>query len=182
MASQIAWGAWMTAFARPSAKPAAESSFGMMNQRASIAGIAIPISASAAPRVPGSPGATITLTTQAATAARATMQTASGRSRHTVRRSTTEMRGIGLFPQEARIGRAETPLQLGAHLLGDAHRIDAVADDLRADEDDQLGALFGPVGVSEQVADRQLVDDRKAGALLVGALADQAGQQHGLAA
>src|SRR5437870_1800647 len=128
------------------------------------------------------PGTASKLATHAAAASNTTAKTASGRSRHTVRRSTTEMRGILLFPHEPRVGRSETPLQLGAHFLGDAHCVDAIADDLRADEDNELGASLALGGVSEEIAERQLIHDGQTGALLVRALADQAGQQYGLAA
>src|SRR5689334_7910133 len=101
----------------------------------------------------------MTLATHAATAATMMAKAASGRSRHTVRRSTTEIRGILLFPHEPRVGRPETPLQLRAHLLGDAHCVNAVANDLRADEDDELGARLALRGVAQQVAKWKLVDD-----------------------
>ena len=92
---------------------------------------------------------------------------ASGRSRHAVQAVETGNAQASrlLLHAIARVGGAEPPSQLGAHLLGDAHRIDAVADDLRPDEDDQLGALLGLVVVAEQLAElAELVDDRQAGA------------------
>src|SRR5947207_11957006 len=123
----------------------------MTKSRASITAIAIMISASAAPNQLGSPGAAMRLTTHAATAAATTPHAASGRSRQPARRSPTEIGDISLFLHEARIGGADPPLQLGAHLLGDAHRIDAVANDLRSDEDDQLGPLLASGGIAEQI-------------------------------
>src|SRR4051812_22208941 len=64
-----------------------------------------------------------------------------------------------------RVGGAQPAAQLGAQLLGHAHRIDAVADDLRADEDDKLGALCALVVAAEQLAEfAELVDQRQAGA------------------
>src|SRR6478672_3423343 len=114
----------------------------MMNQRASITAIAVARSASAAPNQPGRPGAAPRLTAQAASAAAIIAHAASGRSRQDARRSPTGIGDISLFLHEARIGGAEPPLQLGAHLLGDPHRVNAVADDLRPDKDDQLGALL----------------------------------------
>src|SRR6476659_1542720 len=143
-----------------------------MNQRKSITAIAIAISARAAPNQPGSPGAAIRLMAEAASAAATTAHARSGRSRHPTRRSPTEIGDISLFLHEARLGGADPPLQLGAHLLGDAHRVHAVPNDLRPDEDEQFCALPGPVGVAEQIAERELVDDRKPGALFVVPLTD----------
>src|SRR5690606_42122521 len=60
--------------------------------------------------------------------------------------------------------------------------VGAVADDLRADEDDQLGALGAVALMPEGIAEAgNLVEHGKrvAGAALL--LADQARQQHGLA-
>ena len=65
------------------------------------------------------------------------------------------------------------------------HRIDAVADDLRPDEDDQLGALRATCSGARTASPtrRELIEQRNAAArCLFCVLADQAGEQHGLAA
>src|SRR5262249_165742 len=67
--------------------------------------------------------------------------------------------------------------------LGHAARIDAVADDLRANEDDQLGSLPAASVVGKGIADPiQLFEDWNAGSAAVLGFADQAGEQDGLAA
>src|SRR5258705_4823957 len=82
-----------------------------------------------------------------------------------------------------RLRGAELAAQLGAQFLGDAHCVDAVADDLRPDEDDQFGALRRLGVAADQLAEiAELIHQRNAGAVAAGVLADQAGEQHGLPA
>src|SRR5215213_584114 len=140
------------------------------------------ISASPQPNTPNSPGATIRLAMQAAGASSAIAIAASGRSRHPARRSTIE-RSAMLLPVETRVRGPDPAAQLRAHLLGDAHRVDTVADDLRPDEDDQLGALSGFVVAADQLAKlAELIDQRNAAAAVLLTLADQSGEQNRLTA
>src|SRR6476659_5995994 len=62
-------------------------------------------------------------------------------------------------------------------------RVYGVADDLRPDEDDELGALHRLVLVRERVTEQagQLIEHRNAVAPEVLRLADETGEQHGLA-
>jgi hypothetical protein len=53
-------------------------------------------------------------------------------------------------------GAARDGLKFGAQLLGDQLRIQPVANDLRTDEHDQLGAIVFLAGGREQIADRAL--------------------------
>src|SRR5207248_5771205 len=77
----------------------------------------------------------------------------------------------------------QPPVHLGAQLLGDHVGVDRVADDLRADEDDQLGAADRLILVGEEVAyRRQLVEQRNAGPGDVLSVADEPGEQHRLSA
>src|SRR4051794_13090605 len=156
----------------------------MMSQRASMTAIASINSASAAPSAPGSPGAALMLAATAQTPSSARAQTLSVRTLAPEGEAKPEIcikTAPRLLRTVDRLRRAETAAQLGAQLLGDAHRVDAVADDLRPDEDDQLGAL-DPLGVAaDQLAEfTELIHQRNVGAVGAGALADQAGKQHGL--
>src|SRR5262249_39951308 len=81
-----------------------------------------------------------------------------------------------------RLGACGSP-QFRTEFLGHDMRIDTVADDLRPDEDDELGAdePIGAVGKDAAERARQLVEQGDATAAALLALADEAGQQHGLA-
>src|SRR3569833_867090 len=73
---------------------------------------------------------------------------------------------------------ADAAAQLRAQFLGDVVGIGAIADDLRPDEDDQLGSRAGLVLMREGVAESgNLVEYRDAVAASVLLLADQARQQ-----
>src|SRR5262245_8847550 len=154
---------------------------------ASIAAIANITSARAAPSAPRRSGAMNRLAATPTMAAPAIVASSWRRGR--AARGASRVR-IG--PALAKPGReravrdlgAGGTAQFGAQLLGHEMRVDAVADDLRPYEDDQLGAgqAIGPVGKDAAQRTRQLVEQRQAGAAALLPLADEAGQQNGLAA
>src|SRR5581483_6246315 len=180
------------ASARSSA--AAFNSSGMIKSRASITAIASMTSASAAPSNPDRPGTAQRLATTLPIASAATA-TMARREEPCARRSRLNEIAVILLRSRCpkspllrsladavrRFGRAEPPAQLGAQLLGNVHGVDTVADDLRPDKDDQLGTLFGLVGIAEELAElAELVDQRQSRPRGRVVLADQAGEQHGL--
>src|SRR5688572_29902497 len=80
-------------------------------------------------------------------------------------------------PASTRLRRPQAP-QARTKLFGHVLRVLSAADDARADEDDQLGAAIELALAAEEVADdRQPVQARNAGPILVGLLADQATEQ-----
>src|SRR5262249_51718109 len=148
-----------TACASASASAAALRTFGMTKRRASWSAIAPISSASPAPRTPRTSGAATMLATAAATdaAANAARAMRARRIRRVVMRKSGDMRALSVFrimlarerqlwpflralDRRAVVRADHAPVQLGAQLLGDHIGVDRVADDLRADEDDQLGA------------------------------------------
>src|SRR5580698_8502193 len=89
----------------------------------------------------------------------------------------------GSFMQAGEVTSNQVAVKLGAQLLRHHVGVDGIADDGRADEDDQLGAHFGAALLREQVADAgNLVEHRDALPRPIGLVADQAGEQDGLAA
>src|SRR6267378_3082487 len=79
--------------------------------------------------------------------------------------------------------RADGAAQLGAQFLRNKAGIHAVANDLRADEDDQYGSAVRFVLVREDVAQiLNLIEQRNAAAVEILLLLNQARQQHRLAA
>src|SRR5689334_344913 len=107
----------------------------------------------------------------------------SSSSRSADRRGRPSSRTNPVRHRNLRWHRLDRPAQLGAQFLGNEVRIDAVANDLRPDEDDELGAHDRLVLVREDVADLgDLIEDRDAVAIDLGAFLDQAGQQHRLPA
>src|SRR5262245_13094795 len=79
---------------------------------------------------------------------------------------------------------ARSPTQLGAQLLRHEVGIDAVANDLRPYENDELGSHHAVGALREGAAQQagQLIKQRKAAAAALLPLADEACKQHGLAA
>src|SRR5215510_15386390 len=78
---------------------------------------------------------------------------------------------------------ADSAEQLGPQFLCHDVSIDAVADHLRSDEDDELGAVDHLGAMREGVAQpRNLIEQRYSAAIAGMALADQTRQQHGLPA
>src|SRR5262249_34359141 len=72
---------------------------------------------------------------------------------------------------------------LCAQLLRNSIGIDAVADDLRPNEDDQLGSLHIAGIAGKQLTDtRDLIESWNALAAAILAFADQSAEQYGLAA
>src|SRR5213595_2915088 len=102
------------------------------------------------------------------------------------RRAKLKMRGmmrLNLAHPIIRVRGTQASAQLGAQLFGDAHGIDTVAHNLRPDEDDEFGALRDLAVGAEQLAElAELIDQRQTAAAVLGPLADQAGEQHCLAA
>src|SRR5262249_33798691 len=142
--------------------------------------------ASKAPRAPPRLGSANRLAATLAIAAQTIAAWMGNRDRVTGRSSvclivmSAQLRG----QRTARCLRARSPSEFGAQLFGNEVRIDAVADDLRPDEDDELGA-DRPVGaVREGAAERarQFVEQRDAGAAALLTLANETGHEHGLAA
>src|ERR1700748_2203257 len=77
--------------------------------------------------------------------------------------------------------RSDAAAQLRAQLFGDVMGVRSVADDLRPDEDDQLGPRGRLVLMRGGIATPlDLVQHRNAAAVAILLLADQAGEQHGL--
>src|SRR4051812_33967881 len=96
-------------------------------------------------------------------------------------RAKLKMRGTRLAHPIIRVRGAQTSAQLGAQFLGDAHRIDTVAHDLRPDENDQFGALCDLVVAAEQLAElAELIDQRQTAAAVRARLADESREQDGL--
>src|SRR5712671_7675694 len=91
--------------------------------------------------------------------------------------------GLGRERPARRLGTCG-PAQLGAQLLGDEMRVNAIPNDLRPYENDELGPHQTIVafrkGASQNAG--QLIKDRKSTAAALLPLADEAGEQHGLAA
>src|ERR1700737_4176545 len=114
------------------------------------------------------------LATTAMSASSATAQSASARAFVSDRRPKPDICIARLLLAEDWLRGADLAAQLGAQFLGDVHGIDAIADDLRPDEDDQLGAL-GRLGVAaDQLAQlAKLIHQRNAGAIAAGVLADE---------
>src|SRR6267154_1975984 len=141
---------------KPSASAAIVNSSGMMKRRASTTAIAIISSASPPPAAPRAAG-------------RAWDEPSSNlklRRRLEVRRH-----------------RLDRAAQLGAQLLGHEMGVDTVANDLRPDEYDELGARDRPRLMRKEIAQLgNLIKHRNARAVELGALLDQPRQQHGLAA
>src|SRR5258707_11062526 len=79
--------------------------------------------------------------------------------------------------------RSDAAAQLGAQFLRNKAGVHAVANDLRADEDDELGSAVRFVLVREGVTQiLNLIEQRNAAAVEILLLLNQARQQHGLAA
>src|SRR5260370_11481420 len=82
--------------------------------------------------------------------------------------------------RDIRWNRADGAAQLGAQFLRNKAGVHAVANDLRADEDDELGSAARFVLGREGVADiLNLVEQRNAAAVEILLLLNQARQQHG---
>src|SRR5215813_11506644 len=90
--------------------------------------------------------------------------------------------GLGRKRAARRLGTGG-PAQLGAQLLGDEMSVDAIPDDLRPYENDQLGPHQPVIALREGASEsaRQLIKERKATATALLPLADQASEQDGLA-
>src|SRR6202035_189765 len=89
----------------------------------------------------------------------------------------------GPIMQAGEVSSDQVAPQFGAQFLGHHVSVDGIADDGRADEDDQLGAHFRAALLREQVADAgNLVEHRDALPRPIDLVADQAGEQHGLTA
>src|ERR1700730_9195168 len=104
------------------------------------------------------------------------------------RRRATDGAGIGI-PASMDTGgsyficrtRGDTSAQFRSKLFGDDMGVRAVADDLRPDEDNQLGACRGVVLVPEGVAETgNRIEQRNPAARAVLLFADQSRQQHRL--
>src|SRR5262245_5971291 len=90
--------------------------------------------------------------------------------------------GLGRQRAARRLGTGG-PAQLGAQLLGYEMSVDAIANDLRPYEYDELGPHQPIIALREGTCEGagQLAKDRKAAAAALLPLADQAGEQDGLA-
>src|SRR6266478_6645620 len=90
--------------------------------------------------------------------------------------------GLGRERPARRLGTCGSA-QLGAQLLGNEMRVNAIPNDLRPYENDQLGP-HQPVGAFREGASQnagQLIKEREAAAAALLPLADEAGEQDGLA-
>src|SRR5262245_8415483 len=193
-------GACAAAWISPRAKATALSSFGIRNRCASMIAMAAMTTARPAPSQPRRSGAMQTL---AATAAMArpgvvrsvVLRSAQERCRAASNLSVVRTKSIPASVRDA--GSAKLSRQRAARrrrtggsahfrpqLLGDEMRVDVVADDLRADEDDQLGPqrAVGPVREGGAKRARQLIEHGDAGRTALLALADQSGKKHRLPA
>src|SRR5215470_5037236 len=197
-AGKAASAPWATAAAtraRPNA--ATLSSLGMMNRRASIAAIATMMTARSAPSAPRRSGAIarlavmptiaaqpIVVSTDNGGASTSCWSSLGARGRYALRGVSCSMSAQLGGHRSARRRRARRAAQLRAQLLGDEMGIDAVADDLRPDENDQLGALEAVGLLRECAAERvgKLAEQGDAARAALLALADKTGEQHGLAA
>src|SRR5262245_24685962 len=154
-----------------------------MPRVASVSAMASITQASNVPSTPRRSGATAMLSTAPMMARHAICTCA-----RMGRPLTIDANVMSLFPMLSGLGRkraarrlgASRPTQLRAQLLGYEMSIDAIANDLRPYEDDQLGP-HQPIGAFREEA-RNLIKDRKAAAAALLPLADKTGEQDGLAA
>src|SRR6266853_2581257 len=200
----------IAAWAKPSTRAAAVNPSGMMKRRASTAAIAAMSAARPAPAIPRKSGARTRLAAALPAPAAANAAVSAVRMAAAARKTTARHRPgncgdrvkfihapngeINQFRGSAestnlRRGRnlrrnnRDGAAQLGPQLLGDKMRVDGVANDLRADENDELGAGDPLVLMREGVAQPgNLVEQRDAAAVEVLLLLNQSGQQYGLAA
>src|SRR5262249_46091728 len=181
----------------------------MMKRRASTAAMASMMSPRPAPNAPGAPGAKAKLTAITTTASRprprrarmlrptkagailsreraniASNQQKDGPAAGTAATFTSpgRFRTARQHLGKQRLVGTEAIAHARAQLFRDLVGVDAVANDLRADEDDELGAVDGAVVVAEQLAQgAELVEQRQAGPAARLRLGDQPAEQHGLA-
>src|ERR1700728_304307 len=141
----------------PSTKAAAVNLLGMMNSRASLIAIASISNASTAPNAPRRSGLAAKLI-PIPSAASGKNSSALPRIRKPASR--TENRPS---VQARKISADLFAIQLGTHFLGNEMRVDGIANDSRADKDDQLGARFGAALLREEIANAgDLVQHRNA--------------------
>src|SRR5882762_3174116 len=79
-------------------------------------------------------------------------------------------------------GRGNVSAQFRSQFFSDDMRVRTISDDLRANEDDQLGTLGGVALMAERIAEpRDLIEPGNSAAVAALLFADQSSQQHGLA-